>query len=216
MLSRLLIFHLRIAKMGLGFFMKRRLGLIPTVALGFALAHSIQAETPSQTDPTALALVSKGDNYVGIQSKDKLVEIVSDKSIGSLQPNIWHVIYYDPDAPMKCVEVKFGAGQEMDVSHPLRPFQLPRKGDEVFDKGKLKVDSDQALNIAGDQPLVKPLTLKATKLTLTHGDFLPVWKVELWAAKQSDPNHLAGVGYVTISATDGTIVRTDLHPGSAE
>ena len=30
-------------------------------------------------------------------------------------PNVWYVVYYDPDAVLKAVEVKFGAGKKMDV-----------------------------------------------------------------------------------------------------
>ena len=194
--------------------MKRRLSLIPTVALGMALALSIHAEP--QAEPTAFALMDKGNDYVGIQSKDKLVEIDSDKSIASLRPNIWRVVYYDPDSPPRCVEVKFGAGQKMDVSHPMRPFQLPRNPNEILDKSKLRVDSDQALNIASGQPLLRSLALKATKLSLTHGEVGPVWKVELWAARINNPDREAKVGTVTISATDGTIVRSDLRPDKAE
>lgn len=191
--------------------MKRRCCLIPALVLGFALAHVAQAE------PTALALAKKGNDYVGVQCKDKIVEIRSEKSIGSLTPNLWHVLYFDPDSqPFRCVEVKFGSGQEMDVSHPFRPFQLPGNDPEILDKAKLKVDSDRALNIAAGQPLLKPLTLKAAKLTLTLGDFGPVWKVQLWAAKLRDPGREAGVGTVTLSATDGLVIKSDLHPGKAD
>lgn len=181
------------------------------VALGFALTRITQAE------PTALALVNKGNDYVGIQSKNKIVEIRSDKSMAGLTPNIWYVVFYDPDSPpFKCVEIKFGGGQEMEVSHPFRPFQLPGDDPQILDKATLKVDSDRALNLAAAQPVLKPLTLKAAKLTLTRGDLGPVWKVQLWAAKLSDPSREADVGTVTLSATDGSVERSDLHPNKAE
>jgi hypothetical protein len=184
------------------------------VALGIALTRVTQAQ--STTQPTALALVNRGDQYVGIQSKDKIVEVSSDKSEGSVTPTIWHVIYYDPDTPLKSVEVKFGNGQETDVSHPIRPFQLPARVGDILDKSKLKVDSDQALNLAAGQPLLKSLTLRASKLTLTQGDMGPIWKVQLWAAKLNEPEHDADVGTVTLSATDGSIVKSDLHPGKVQ
>jgi hypothetical protein len=194
--------------------MKRRLSLVPLVALGFALARATQAQPP-QAEPTALNLAAKGDAYVSIQSRDRIVRIVSDKSVASLAPNVWHVVYYDPDFPLHCIEVKFGGGQEMDVSHPMRPFQLPATGGSILDKARLKVDSDQAVNIAAAQPLLKPLTLRATKLTLTQGDVGPVWKVQFWAAKLSEPAREAEVGTVTLSADDGSILKSDLHPGHA-
>lgn len=178
-------------------------------ALGLVLART------SFADPTALSLADKGNQYVGVQSKDRIIHIESEKSMGTLVPTVWYVEYYDPDAMMKRVDVKFGAGQELEVSHPVRPFELPAKDEDVLDRTRLKVDSDRALSLAAAEPLLKPLTLRAAKLTLTGSDAGPVWKVELWAAKLSDPTEEANVGTVTLSAADGTIGRADLHPGKA-
>ncbi len=191
--------------------MKKKYSLIPALALGFALTRATQAQ------PTALALANKGNDYVGIQSKDRIVEISSDRSMGSLMPSVWHVVYYDPDSPFRRLEVKFGGGQETDVSHPvLRPFEPPKAANEILDKSKLKVDSDQALNIATGQAMLKPLTLRAAKLTLTQGDVGPIWKVQLWAAKARNPDHEADLGTVTISATDGSMVKSELRPNKAD
>lgn len=193
--------------------MKRRQILTGITLLGVFLTQSIYADSQPDTGPSALALIRKGNDYVGIQSKDKVVEIVSDKSFASLRPSVWRIDYYDPDAFTKCVEVKFGGGQKMDVSHPMRGATFSgRDGSEIFDQSKVKVDSDQALDIARNQPLLKPVTLRASKLALTHGDLGVVWKVDLWAAKLNHPDHDANIGYVLISATDGGIVKMDLHP----
>jgi hypothetical protein len=179
-------------------------------ALGFAVTRAALA------DPTAFDLAKKGDAYVGVQSKDKVVQIRSDKSIASLTPNIWYVTYYDPDSTFKCVEVKFGGGQEMDASHPVKPFQAPTSENDILDKSKLKVDSDEALKIAAAQPLLKDLTLKASRLTLERDDAGLAWKVELWAAKLKNPNDNADVGVVTLSVTDGSVIKSDLHPNSVD
>jgi len=195
--------------------MKRRFSLVPWVALGVALARVTQAQ-PQQLAPTALTLAHKGDEYLSIQSRDKIVRIESDKSVASLRPDIWHVVYYDPDSPLHRIEVKFGNGQEMDVSHPFRPFEFPASANDILDKSKLTVDSDRAINLAAAQPSLKSLTLKATKLTLTQSDLGPVWKVQLWAAKLNDPAQETDVGTVTLSARDGTVLKSDLHPGRAE
>ena len=188
----------------------KRSSLFLIAALALALVGKASA------DPTALQLAKKGNDYIGVQSKDKVVEILSEKSVVNLAPNVWHVVYFDPDAPFKSVEVKFGGGQEMEVSHPVRPFQMPAKEVEILDPSKLKVDSDQALNIATSQSLLKSLTLRAAKLTLTHSEYGAVWKVQLWAAKLKDPNKEADVGTTTLSAVDGSIVKSDLHPGRTE
>jgi hypothetical protein len=166
-------------------------------------------------DPTAFELIKLGDQYVGVQSKDQVVQIRSDKSVGTLTPNIWYVVYYDPDATLKAVEVKFGAGQKMDVSHPLRLLEPVTGADKVLDSTKLKVDSDKAQEIATSQPLLKNLTVTATQFWLQHGNAGPEWKVKLWAAKLKDSNDDADVGTVVISAADGSVVKIDLHPDSA-
>ncbi len=193
--------------------MKQGSKLFLTGALGVAFARAALA------DPTAFELVKKGDDYVGVQSKDKIVEIASDKSVAGLTPNVWHVVYYDPDTPFKSVEVKFGGGQEMGVSHPMHPmhpFEMPDRAAEILDLSKCRINSDQALNIATTQSLLRPLALRVTKLTLTHDDLGAVWKVQIWAAKMRNPDRDADVGTVVLSAADGSIVKLDLHPGRAE
>jgi hypothetical protein len=180
-------------------------------AMTFAVAQVALA-----ADPTAFELAKLGNQYVGVESKDKVVQIRSEKSVGTLVPNIWYVVYYDPDAALKAVEVKFCAGQKLDVSRPLRLLEPITGGDRVLDNAKLKVDSDQALKIALAEPLLKNLTVKATQLWLQHGDLGPEWKVKLWAAKLKAPNKDTDVGAVVISATDGSVVKSDLHPGSVD
>jgi hypothetical protein len=188
--------------------MKTKNGIILGAVLGLAAVCVASAE------PTAFDLVNKGDQYVGVQSKDKVIQIFSDKSVATLTPNIWHVVYYDPDSTFKTVEVKFGGGEEMEVSHPMRMF--PAKSLDMLDLEKLKVDSDRALKIAASQPLLNALTLRASKLALANTDDGVVWKVELWAAKVGDSTKEADIGSVTISATDKSIVRSDLHPSNAD
>jgi hypothetical protein len=181
------------------------------VAMTVAVAQAALA-----ADPTAFELIKLGDQYVGVQSQDKVVQIRSEKSVGTLVPNIWYVVYYDPDATLKAIEVKFGAGQKLDVSHPLRLLEPITGEDRVLDSTKLKVDSDQALKIAMAEPLLKNLTLKASQLWLQHGDLGPEWKVKLWAAKLKAPNEDADVGVVVVSAADGSVVKIDLHPNSVD
>ena len=191
--------------------MKLRLNLYFGLALAIMFTGAALAG-----EPTAVELIQTGNQYVGVQSKDKVVQIRSEKSIASLTPNIWYVVYYDPDATFKAVEVKFGAGQKMDVSHPGR--LLERFTDEKLPlpAARLKIDSDQAIKIATAQPLLKNLTLKATQLWLEHGDSGPQWRVKLWAAQLKNPNDDADIGVVIISSNDGSVIETDLHPNSVD
>jgi len=166
--------------------------------------------------PTAFQLVKLGNDYIGVQSKDKVVQIRSERSVASLTPDIWYVVYYDPDSTFKSVQVKFGAGQKMDVSHPGRLLELVGNDKDPLNAAKLKIDSDQAIKIAVAQPLLKNLTIKATQLKLEHGDLGPQWSVSLWAAKLKNPADDAGIGSIVLSSTDGSVIKNDLRPGNAD
>jgi hypothetical protein len=182
-----------------------------SIALGLiALSQAASAK-----EMTAFELAKEGNRYVGEQSKDKVVQIRSEKSVGSLTPNIWFIVYYDPDAVLKAVEVKFGAGQKMDVKRPARLLEPITKADEPLTKESLKVDSNKALDIASKEPLIGNLKLKASRLLLERrdaDDSTPVWKVRLWAAKLKNPNDNADIGEVIISADDGRVLKSDLKP----
>ena len=192
--------------------MQRTIGLLGVSLLASGVCASAK-------EMTAFELISEGNRYVGEQSKDRVVQVRSDKSIGSLTPAIWHVVYHDPDATLKAIEVKFGAGKKMDVSRPIRLLEPITKGDEPLTKEQLKVDSDKAIEIASREPLLEKLTLKATRLVLERRsaeDDQPVWKVRLWAAKLKNPNDTAEVGEVVISADDGRVLKSDLKPGKID
>jgi hypothetical protein len=87
----------------------------------------------------------------------------------------------------------------------------PLKPDEVLDAKKLKTDSDKAIKIATAEPLLDKLTIRATQLWLDTSNSGPVWKVRLWASKLRNPNDMADIGDIYISAEDGTVTRRDLH-----
>jgi len=190
--------------------MKRKYGLLIGAVAGLAAAQIALA------DETALNLIKKGNDYVGMPSRDKVLEIYSDKSIGSLSPNVWYVVYYDPTVAFKAVEVKFGAGQEMEVSHSIQPFRLPARERDVMDSAQMSVDSDRALAIAQSQPLLKNLTLRSSRMTLERGDSGPAWRIQLFAAGVNDPSKEADIGTVVLSATDGSVIKADLNPARAD
>lgn len=184
--------------------------LLTGLALGF---------TASAAQTTAFDLITKGNRYVGEQSKDKIVQIRSEKSVGSLNPSVWYVVYYDPTATLKAVEVKFGAGEMMAVKRPMRLLEPVTGGDMPLDRSKLKTDSDDAVKIALKQPLLENLKVTATQLKLERsreallgeGGGEAVWKVKLWAAKLRNPNRNADIGEVWVAALDGKVVKNDLH-----
>ena len=176
--------------------------------------------TTRGTDATAFDLAKEGNRYVGEQSKDKIVQIRSEKSVGGLSPNIWFVVFYDPTATLKAVEVKFGAGKMLDVKRPMRLLEPVTGGDAPLDKAKLKIDSDKVIKTAFKEPLLQNVKVTATQLKLERvgegvlgqsGPGEPVWKVKLWAAKLRDSSRDADIGEIWISAADGKVIKNDLH-----
>src|SRR5690242_9529887 len=105
----------------------------------FALSAVAQAG-----EPTAFDLIKEGNRYVGEESKDKVVTIRSEKSVGTLTPNIWYVVYYDADATFKATEVKFGGGKKMDVKRPMRILEPVTGDNKKIDLKLFKTDSDTA------------------------------------------------------------------------
>jgi hypothetical protein len=178
-----------------------------TVVCGLAGAAWLRANA---AEPTAFQLIKAGNQFIGEPSKDKVLQIYSDKSLVGLMPGVWYVDYFDPDAKGRLVEVKFGAGVKMDVKRPSKFFGGKGKEGNVFDLKKLKTDSDAALRIATSLELLKPLTLKNTQMWLSRGDDGLVWKVRIWAAKLNDATATAEIGDVYISPEDGKVVRADL------
>lgn len=159
---------------------------------------------------TAFQLIKEADRYVGEEAKDQVVQLRSEKSIGSLQPNIWYVVFYDPDATFKATEVKFGGGKKLDVKRPMRMLEMA-SGNSKLDSKKLNTDSDKAIKIATADPLLNNIKVTATQLWLDKGDDGPTWKVRLWAQKLRDPSRDADIGDIYITSDDGKVVKRDLH-----
>ena len=162
-------------------------------------------------EPTALELIKEGNRYVGEDSKDKVTQIRSEKSVGGLTPNIWYVVYFDPDARMKATEVKFGGGKKLDV---VRPFRLFERANAymAMDRTKVMIDSDEALKIAQKESLLQRVKLTNSKLTLEKGEEgMPVWKVQFWAEKARDTTRTVDIGVIVLSAEDAKILQRDLH-----
>lgn len=180
-----------------------------TLAAAFLLTALTLSARAAET--TALELIKEGNRYVGEDSKDKVTQIRSDKSVGGLVPNVWYVVFYDPDARMKATEVKFGGGKKIDVQRPFRLLERATSF-KAMDRSKLKIDSDEALKIAQKETLVEKLKLTNSKMTLEKGDEgFPVWKVQLWAEKMRDPSKTVDIGQVILSAEEGKVLERDLH-----
>jgi hypothetical protein len=193
-----------------GNFMKRT--LVETFGrICFGLIASAMLVCSAQAaEKTAFELAKEADKHVGEDAKGKIVQIRSEKSVGSLTPTIWYVVLYDPDATAKATEVKFGAGQKLSVKRPARVLELGFRDHLQLDKDKLKVDSDAAIKTATEQPMLKNLKLTATKLNLERWEGNVVWKVRLWAEKLRDSRKDADIGEIFIAADSGKVMKNDL------
>ena len=189
------------------------------LVLKLALASACGAWSGTQaSEPTAFDLMKEGNQYVSVEARDKVVEIRSEKSVAGVTPTIWYVTYFDRDAKFKATEVKFGAGKKLEVKRPFHLFERAFGDYEVtLDKARLMIDSDRAIGLAVKEPLLDRLTITATRLKLRRSekgeagdDRLPVWEVELWAAKLAKPNKSAGIGKLILSAEDGKTLENDL------
>ena len=168
-------------------------------------------------EPTAFDLAKEGNRHLGEEAKGRVVQIRSEKSVGGLTPNIWFVVYYDPDATAKATEIKFAAGTKVSVKRPARVLEPITGSHHELPKEKLKIDSDKAIEIAKKEPLIKNLTLTNTQLTLERGEGdQPVWKVKLWAAKIRKPSDTVNIGEIHLSAEDGKVLKNDLKPGRVD
>jgi len=169
------------------------------ILVGLCATPLSRAVADDSKELTAYQLIKEGNRYLGEESKDKVVQIRSEKSIGTLTPNIWFVVYFDPDAAAKAAEVKFIAGKKDWVHRSPRILELGSKAHLPLNREKMKVDSDKAIEIATKEPVLKNLKVLATRLTLEHrGEETdaPVWRVRLWAAKLRNPSKDVDIGEV--------------------
>jgi hypothetical protein len=174
-----------------------------------ALLFSLATLVASAEEPTAFELIKEGNRYVGEQSKDKVVQIRSERSVGTLTPKVWFVVYHDPTATFKAVEVKFAAGKMIDVKRPFRVIELAG-GIKELPKDKLEIDSDDAIEKALKEPILKDIAVKSVQAKLENSEAGPLWRIRVWAAKISGGNSLVDIGRITVAADDGKVIETDI------
>lgn len=163
------------------------------------------ASSASAAEPTVLDLVREGNRYVGEQFRDKVVLIRSEKSVATLTPQTWLLNYRNEFTSLKGIEVKFVGGKMADVDSSMR-------GGRPFDLASLRFDSDKALNVVTNEPILKNLSLRATKISLerTGVNGVLAWHVQLWAARLRNPADSTSIGEILISAEDGSVLKNDL------
>lgn len=164
----------------------------------------------SEKELTAFDLAKEGNRYVGEQAKDKVVQIRSERSIGSLTPRVWYVIYFDPTATFKSVEVKFAGGKMIDVKRPFRMIEMIGDASKAMDRDKLKIDSDMAIQTVLKEPVLKDIKVKSVEAKLENSSGGAVWRIKLWAEKVNGRD-VEDIGRFTVAADDGKVTETDVH-----
>ena len=188
--------------------------LFSTPAL-LALALAASSHGLFAAGMTAFDLVKEGDKVVPLEAKGKITQIRSEKSAGSLMPDVWHIDYYNPTAAFKALEVTFVAGKVTEITRP-KHFLDAFSGNKQMEHRKLKTNSDRALAIALKEPALKGLHLRAAQFLLERSGTGPLWTLQFWAARKGDPAQTIPVGDLTISCLTGQIIKTRLHTQNAE
>ena len=101
------------------------------------LAAGLGGTAGVASELSAFELVKEGNRHLGEEAKDRVVQIRSEKSVGGLTPNIWYVVYYDPDATAKATEIKFAAGTKVSVKRPARILEPITGAHRELPKDKL-------------------------------------------------------------------------------
>ena len=70
--------------------------------------------------------------------------------------------------------------------------------------------------LAMKEPLLQNLNVRATQFWLEHAPGGPVWRIRFWAAKLKNPNQMADIGEMVLSAKTGEVVKNKLHPNSVD
>jgi hypothetical protein len=195
--------------------------LTSRLILGLALVMACSLLTASVLDRTAFDLAKEGNKYVVEQSRDKVVQIRSEKSSRSVTPTTWYVLYYEslsaPDNGTTRIatgtELKFTSGNLVSVKRNVSLLSSSSDQYAEMDSSMMTVDSDRALEIALKEPVLTSLKVMSTDMTLSQGsEGYPVWKISIWAAKKDAKIDLK-VGEIWVSSVDGKVTKINVNPG---
>ncbi|MBI1841501.1 MAG: serine/threonine protein kinase, partial [Verrucomicrobia bacterium] len=161
-----------------------------------------------QKTATALQLARQGNTYITERSRGKVLEIHSERILLDSPTQRWQVVYYDPQAPRKSVEVRFEDGQMVRVREPGGILEfLSSSSPKPLELEKVKIDSDEALRIAlrlvgrgGDG-------IRSSESDLERGYAGAVmWKIRLYGALPGQSGD-SSLGYANIFADDGRVLK---------
>jgi hypothetical protein len=91
--------------------------------------------------------------------------------------------------------------------------EFPKPGD-FFMENLLRIDSDQALDIAIKQ-LPPQTQVKSTSILLEDDHDRPVWKIRVWVSRPHRQYEEKEIGEIIISVENGDILKNRLEPSRA-
>jgi len=178
--------------------------------VALALVLGVHGENPPPAKLTAFALAKAGNKFIDAQARDRVTWIHSERSAAGLVPGVWYVEYYDPATAFKRTEVKFVNGEFKGIKQPKHLLDT-FNGTKQLSWKKLRVDSDRALAIALDEPLLKKLELQSAQYWLERTVIGSSWKIRFWTARLGKAGELSEVGDIYISSGTGEVLKRNLH-----
>jgi hypothetical protein len=166
----------------------------------------------SRTTATALQLLRKGNKHVPARSQNRLLQIISGRTLVTRAPELWRILYRDDKASYNAVEVRFKNGEIDRVFEPSRFLELFRFSEpKLLDLKKVNTDSDEAIRIALAECDNQGVQAKSVELKLERGyGGLPVWSVELFGIVPGKNSDDAALGSVILLAEDGKVLKRDI------
>ena len=180
------------------------------VATTVAPAPRPRPPEPAKKKGTALQLVADGNAYVSERSKDRVLQIISERGPIEGMPQEWRILYFDEKASRNSVEVRFEKGEMVRMHEPSGLLNWFSPGaQKTLDLTKVKIDSPEAIRLAASELSVDGTTPKSVEMKLERGNGgAPVWNVKVFgvAEKSSDE---AALGSVVLLAEDGKVLKKE-------
>ena len=142
-----------------------------------------------------------------------LVRVVGKRdNVAGVAPTVWTFYFYDKSAAGHARIVSVENGKATAPGEDLAHTVLPYKEPDILPEDKLLTDSTQALQIA--EALVPGVEVSSSQLDLTQKNWVPTWKVTLWA-KGHDGDEVE-LGNASVLAEKGYVSGNLLKPERVE
>lgn len=174
-----------------------------------ALASLAMAAEPT----TAYEAVKIANKEINTEARNKVIQILGEESSSSVLPDKWKILFFDPYAKQdgRLIEVWNGKVTGIrDGYSQLDEFRLfAYKPEEIMPPQRLKIDSNQILEILKRSTALQDVKITHLRLSLLKPDsdsILPVWNVTIFAGNRKTGKGIE-LGEARISAESGEILH---------